>query len=46
MNNDGFALVGCMVSPAFTFDDFELFERAELLNMYPNLEDIIKKLTR
>ena len=46
MNNDGFALVGCMVAPAFTFDDFELFERAELLNMYPNLEDIIKKLTR
>jgi len=41
MNNDGFALVGCMVAPAFTFDDFELFERAELLNMYPNLEDII-----
>ncbi|MEW9094352.1 MAG: cupin domain-containing protein [Clostridiaceae bacterium] len=46
MNNDGFALVGCMVSPAFTFDDFVLFERTELLNMYPNLEDIIKKLTR
>ncbi len=46
MNNDGFALVGCMVTPAFTFDDFELFKRDELLNMYPNLEDIIKKLTR
>ncbi|MBU5591326.1 cupin domain-containing protein [Clostridium sp. MSJ-4] len=46
MNNDGFALVGCMVSPAFTFDDFELFELTELLNMYPNLENIIKKLTR
>ncbi len=46
MNNDGFALVGCMVAPAFTFNDFELFERNELLNMYPNLEDVIKKLTR
>ncbi|MGX4599175.1 cupin domain-containing protein [Faecalimicrobium sp. JNUCC 81] len=46
MNNDGFALVGCMVAPAFTFDDFELFERKELLNMYPHLEDVIKKLTR
>ncbi|RDY24343.1 cupin domain-containing protein [Romboutsia maritimum] len=46
MNNDGFALVGCMVAPAFTFDDFELFKRDELLNMYPHLEDIIKKLTR
>ncbi|MBO3444711.1 cupin domain-containing protein [Clostridium sp. CCUG 7971] len=46
MNNDGFALVGCMVAPAFTFDDFELFERKDLLNMYPHLEDVIKKLTR
>lgn len=46
MNNDGFALVGCMVAPAFTFDDFELFEKKELLNMYPHLEDVIKKLTR
>lgn len=46
MNNNGFSLVGCMVAPAFTFDDFELFERDELLNMYPHLEDIIKKLTR
>lgn len=46
MNNDGFALVGCMVAPAFTFEDFELFERNELLDMYPHLEDIIIKLTR
>lgn len=46
MNNDGFALVGCMVAPAFTFNDFELFERKELLNIYPHLEDVIKKLTR
>lgn len=46
MNNDGFALVGCMVAPAFTFNDFELFERKELLSIYPHLEDVIKKLTR
>ncbi|WP_042276361.1 cupin domain-containing protein [[Clostridium] dakarense] len=46
MNNNGFSLVGCMVAPAFTFDDFELFERNQLLNMYPHLEDVIKKLTR
>ena len=46
MNNDGFALVGCMVSPQFTFEDFELFERNDLLKMYPHLEDIIIKLTR
>ena len=46
MNNDGFALVGCMVAPAFTFEDFELFKRDDLLNMYPHLKDIIIKLTR
>ncbi|WP_027701223.1 cupin domain-containing protein [Metaclostridioides mangenotii] len=46
MNNDGFALVGCMVAPQFTFDDFELFDRKKLLNLYPNHEEIIKKLTR
>lgn len=27
MNNTGYALVGCMVSPGFEFKDFELFER-------------------
>ena len=46
MNNDGFALVGCMVAPQFTFDEFELFDRKKLLNLYPNYEEIIKKLTR
>jgi uncharacterized protein len=46
MNNDGFALVGCMVAPAFEFDDFELFEREELLNLYPEHEETILKLTR
>ncbi|GAA0220129.1 cupin domain-containing protein [Metaclostridioides mangenotii] len=46
MNNDGFALVGCMVAPQFTFDEFELFDRKKLLNLYPNHGEIIKKLTR
>lgn len=46
MNNDGFALVGCMVSPGFEFSDFELFKREDLLNKYPEYADIIIKLTR
>ncbi|GAA0087037.1 cupin domain-containing protein [Clostridium sp. CTA-7] len=46
MNNDGFALVGCMVAPAFEFDDFELFEREELLKLYPEHKETILKLTR
>lgn len=45
MNNDGFALVGCMVSPAFEYNDFELFKRDELLNLYPEHQSIISKLT-
>ena len=46
MNNDGYALVGCMVSPAFQYDEFELFKRDDFLELYPNYKDIIIKLTR
>lgn len=46
MNNKGYSLVGCMVSPGFTFDEFKLYKRDELLNLYPQHKDIIKKLTR
>lgn len=46
MNNEGYALVGCMVSPGFEFKDFELFERNYLLETYPEHKEIILKLTR
>ena len=46
MNNEGFSLVGCMVSPGFNFKDFELFERKDLLEKYPNYREVIEKLTR
>ena len=46
MNNEGYALVGCMVSPGFDFKDFELFKREDLLNEYPEHKHIINKLTR
>ena len=45
MNNKGYALVGCMVSPGFEFRDFELFKRSFLLEKYPQYEEIILKLT-
>lgn len=45
-NEDGYALVGCMVAPGFDFSDFELFTREELLNQYKEHEEIIIKLTR
>lgn len=45
MNVEGFSLVGCMVAPGFEFQDFELFNREELLVKYPNYADVIEKLT-
>ena len=46
LNEDGYSLVGCMVAPSFSYEDFELFERTELLERYPQHEEVIKKLTR
>ncbi|MEH7393070.1 cupin domain-containing protein [Bacillus sp. JJ1474] len=44
MEEDTFSLVGCMVSPGFEFQDFELFTQDDLLTKYPAHKDIIKKL--
>ncbi|WP_299787560.1 cupin domain-containing protein [uncultured Shewanella sp.] len=46
MNRPGFSLVGCMVSPGFTFEDFELFSQENLLAQYPQHEEIIRRLSR
>lgn len=45
-NEEGYSLVGCMVAPAFKFEDFELFERKVLATLYPEHEEIITRLTR
>ncbi|MCB0795913.1 MAG: cupin domain-containing protein [Flavobacteriales bacterium] len=42
---DGYALVGCTVSPGFDFQDFELAEREEMLRQFPQHEEIIRRLT-
>nr|WP_223699997.1 cupin domain-containing protein [Sutcliffiella deserti] len=42
--SDAFSLVGCMVSPGFEFEDFELLTQDDLLIQFPEHEDIIKKL--
>ncbi|MEW9052926.1 MAG: cupin domain-containing protein [Neobacillus sp.] len=44
MEKDTCALVGCMVSPGFDFQDFELFTQDELLTKYPQHHEIIMKL--
>jgi uncharacterized protein len=41
-----YSLVGCTVSPAFDFEDFELGQREKLVDMYPEYKLIIEKLTR
>ncbi len=41
LRSDGFALVGCTVSPGFHFDDFEMADK-KLLNEYPHLKHDIE----
>lgn len=43
---NSFVLVGCTVAPGFDFADFELAERGTLLRLFPQHEDIIRRLTR
>ncbi|OIN99341.1 MAG: cupin [Elusimicrobia bacterium CG1_02_56_21] len=40
-----FSLTGCTVAPGFDFTDFELGERAALLEQLPGAQEIILKLT-
>ncbi len=45
MEKSSFSLVGCTVSPGFDFEDFELADRKDLLEMYPMHRQIIEKFT-
>lgn len=42
---DSYALVGCTLSPAFDFSDFELVDKADLLKRYPQHFEVIGRLT-
>ncbi|MDG1658478.1 MAG: cupin domain-containing protein [Crocinitomicaceae bacterium] len=42
---DSYSLVSCAVAPGFDFRDFELFKTNELLEAYPDEEEIIRRLT-
>ena len=46
MENPGYSLVGCMVSPSFKYEEFKLFDRQELLDRYPEYTEAIMNLTR
>jgi hypothetical protein len=41
----GFGFVSCVVSPGFSFHDFELFTTDELLKWFPNEAEIIERLS-
>lgn len=43
---DSHALAGCTVSPGFDFADFEMADRIELSQKYPDHQQIINRLTR
>lgn len=42
----GFSLLSCAVSPEFSFNNFELAKKKELIKKYPQYQSIISKLTR
>ena len=43
-SKQGFCLVGCAVGPAFTFENFELANKEELLKCYPQHAKVIERL--
>lgn len=46
INKDEFSLVGCTVAPGFSFEDFELPSREELISIFPEHENLITEFTR
>lgn len=46
ISENGFSLVGCTVAPGFDFADFELAQRDDLLQKYPQHKSLIMQLTR
>lgn len=46
LNEQGFSLVGCSMSPGFDYDDFELADRKKLIELFPWHKVIIEKYTR
>ncbi len=42
----GYALVGCTVAPGFEFADFELAQHQQLLQQFPQHQNIINQLSK
>jgi predicted cupin superfamily sugar epimerase len=46
IDKTSFCLVGCTVSPGFDFEDFELAKREELLEIFPQHNELIKRFCK
>lgn len=44
--NNGFTLVSCMVSPGFSYQDFEIADKESLSGSFPGFVKVIEKFTR
>lgn len=45
VNQNAYSLIGCTVSPGFSFEDFELKSRNDLIALFPDQKEIISRLT-
>lgn len=45
-DKSSFVLAGCTVAPGFDFADFEMPEKAELIERFPEHKDVIARLSR
>ena len=45
-DRESFSLVGCTVAPGFDFDDFEMPSREQLLEQFPQHQQLIEMLTK
>jgi len=46
IERNSFGLIGCMVSPGFEFDDFEICVKDELLQVFPRHSEVIMKFAK
>lgn len=45
-SKNGFCVVGCAVAPAFTFENFELAKKEDLLHDFPQHKVLIERMCR
>lgn len=43
VDSDSFTLVSCVVSPGFEFEDFEMFDKEDLVQAYPKHAELFEK---